>query len=88
MYIQIFVKVYLLIHKILSGNEILVSIKGSNSVSNLRKMTGNKPNLDLVNMNSYIKFGKILSICSQDIERKWNYDVNQVATNLLQISEK
>ena len=25
-------------------------------------------------MNPYIKFGEILSICSQDIEWKWNYD--------------
>ena len=34
------------------------------------KMTGNNQNLDLVNMNAYIKFGEILLICSQDIERK------------------
>ena len=27
-----------------------------------------KPNLDLVNINAYTKFGKILSFCSQDIE--------------------
>ena len=33
-------------------------------------MTGNNPNLDLVNMNAYIKFGEILLIISQDIERK------------------
>ena len=25
-------------------------------------------------MNAYIKFGEILSICSQDIEQKRNYD--------------
>ena len=25
-------------------------------------------------MNAYIKFGQILSICSQDIERKLNFD--------------
>ena len=36
------------------------------------KMTGNNPNLDLVNMNAYIKFGEILLICSQDIELKRN----------------
>ena len=30
--------------------------------------------ITLVNMNAYIKFGEILSICSQDIERKQNYD--------------
>ena len=31
-------------------------------------MMCNNPNLDLVNMNACIKFGEILSICSQDIE--------------------
>ena len=34
----------------------------------------NSPNIDLVNMNVYIKFGEILSICPQDIERKQNWD--------------
>ena len=38
---------------------------------------GNNPKLDLVNMNAYIKFGKFLSIYSQDIERKRNFGVNQ-----------
>ena len=33
-------------------------------------MRCNNPELDLVNTNAYIKFGEILSICSQDIERK------------------
>ena len=28
-------------------------------------------------MNAYKKFGEILSICSQDIERKQNFGVNQ-----------
>ena len=37
--------------KILSGNEILTSIKGHNSVKILRKMTGNNPKLDLVNVD-------------------------------------
>ena len=37
-------------------------------------MTGNNPNLDLVNINAYTKFGEILSFCSQDIELKQNYD--------------
>ena len=37
----------------------------------------NKPKLDLVNMKAYIKFGEILSICSQDIEWKRNFGVNQ-----------
>ena len=63
--------------KILSGNEILKSIKGSNSVKILRKMMGNNPKLDLVNDDVHTKFGQILSIRSQDIERKRNSDVNQ-----------
>ena len=63
--------------KILSGNEILTSIKGRNSVKILRKMTGNNPKLDLVNDDVHTKFGQILSICSQDIERKRNSDINQ-----------
>ena len=36
-----------------------------------------KVSIDLDNMNAYIKFCEILSICSQDIERKRNSDVNQ-----------
>ena len=63
--------------KILSGNEILKSIKGRNSLKILRKMTGNNPKLDLVNVVAHTKFGQILSIRSQDIERKRNSDVNQ-----------
>ena len=62
---------------ILSGNEILKAIKGRNSVKILRKMTGNNPKLDLVNDDVHTKFGRILSIRSQDIERKRNSDVNQ-----------
>ena len=63
--------------KILSGNEILTSIKGHNSVKLLRKMTGNNPKLDLVNVDVHTKFGRIPSIRSQHIERKRNSDVNQ-----------
>ena len=40
-------------------------------------MRGNNPKLDVVNVDAYTKFGQILSICSQDIERKRNSDVNQ-----------
>ena len=65
------------VQKISSGNEILTSIKGHNSDINLRKMTRNNPKLDLVNGDVHKKFGPILSICSQDIERKQNSDVNQ-----------
>ena len=63
--------------KILSGNEILTSIKGRNSVKILQKMTVNNPKLDLVNDDVHTKFGRILSIRSQDIEQKRNSDVNQ-----------
>ena len=63
--------------KILSGNKILKSIKGRNSVKILRTMMGNNPKLDLVNDDVHTKFGRILSIRSQDIERKRNSDVNQ-----------
>ena len=30
-------------------------------------MTANNPNVDLVNMNAYVKFGEILSTCPQDM---------------------
>ena len=63
--------------KILSGKEILTSIKGRNSVKILRKMTGSDTKLDLVNVDVHTKFGRILSIPSQAIERKGNSDVNQ-----------
>ena len=56
--------------KILSGNKILTSTKGCNSVENLKKKTHNNPNLDLVIIDVHIKFGQSLSIGSQDIERK------------------
>ena len=71
------VKFCQLIRKILNRNEILASIKGSNSGTFARKMMCNTPNLDLVNINAYIKFGEILSICSQDMEWKRNSGVNQ-----------
>ena len=54
---------------ILSGNKILMSIKGRNSIQILQKMTGNNPKLDVVNVDVNTKFGQILSIRSQDIER-------------------
>ena len=49
-----------------------------NSGTNVRKMMSNNPKVNLVNMNIilyiYIKFVEILSVCSQDIEWKRNYD--------------
>ena len=77
MCIQILVGFCQLVLKILSGNEILTSIKGRNSIKILRKMKGNNPKLDLVNVDVHTNFGRILSTRSQDIERKRNSDVNQ-----------
>ena len=58
------VRFYQFVLEILTGNEILTSIKGHNCVKTLRKMTGNNPKLDLNNVDVHINFGQILSICS------------------------
>ena len=63
--------------KILSKNRILKSIKGSNSVANLRKTKIYNSNIDLVNDNVYTKFGLNMYIRSQDIEQNPNSDVKQ-----------
>ena len=89
MCIQNLVRFFQFVLKVLSGNEILTSIKGRNSIKILqkttgrnsikilRKMTGNDPKLDHVNVVVHIKFGQFLSITTQDIEWKRNSDVNQ-----------
>ena len=66
-----------LVLKILSKNQILTSIKGRNSVANLRITKIYNTNLDLVTDNVNTNFGLILSIRSQDIEQKPNFDINQ-----------
>ena len=66
-----------LVLKILSKNHFLTSLKGRNSVVNLRKTKIYNTNLDLVTDNVYTNFSLILSIRSQDIEQKPNFDVNQ-----------
>ena len=68
-----------LVLKILSKNQILTSIKGRNSVANLRKTKIYNTNLDLVTDNVYTKFGLILIIRSQDNEQKPNFDMNQLS---------
>ena len=50
-------------------NQILTSIKGRNSVANLRKTKIYNTNVELVNDKLYTKFGLNLSIRSQDIEQ-------------------
>ena len=77
MYIQNLVRFYQSVFEILSGNKSLMSIRDRYSVKILRKMTGNNPDIDLVNVDVHTKFGKILSLRSRDIERKENSDVNQ-----------
>ena len=59
-----------------------MSIKGHNSVANLRKTMIYDTNIDLVNENVYTKFGLNQSIRFQDIEQKLNSDVNQICRNL------
>ena len=77
MCIQNLVKFCPLVLKILRGNEILTSIKGNNSIENLRNLPLYNPNLDIFNVNVHTKFGQLMSIGSQDIERKRNSDINQ-----------
>ena len=57
MCIQNLVKFCPLVLKILSGNEVLTSIKGCYSVTNLLNLTLYNPSLDLINCNVHTKFG-------------------------------
>ena len=77
MFIQNLVLFCQLVLKTLSKNQILTSIKGRNSVANLRKTKIYNNSIDLVNDNVFTMVGLILSIRSQDIEQKPNSDVNQ-----------
>ena len=63
--------------KILSKNQILISIKSRNYVANLRKTMTYNTNVDLVNDNVYKKFVLNRSIRFQDIKQELNSDVNQ-----------
>ena len=77
-HIQNLVKIYQFVLKILGGGgggeQNFGVNQGHNSSTNMLKRMCNNPKLDLVNMNAYIKFGENLSICSQNIEGKRNYD--------------
>ena len=64
--------------KLLSKNQILISIKGRNSVANLRKTMIYYTKVDLVDDNVYTKFGLNRSIRFQDIEQRLNSDVKEV----------
>ena len=52
-----FVKLCPLVLKILSGNKIMTSIKGHNSVVNLQNLILYNTNLDIIYVNVYTKFG-------------------------------
>ena len=67
-------KLCLLVLKILNINEILneilPSVKGHNSITNVPKIMCNNPNIESVDINTYTKFCEILSICLKDIVRE------------------
>ena len=67
-----FHQIPLILHKILSRNEILTITRDTTVLYSYNcVVTHNKlNNLDLVNINASAKFGPIPSICSQDIEWK------------------
>ena len=73
--------------KILSKNQILTSIKGRNSVSNLQKTMIYSTNVDLVNDNVYTKIGLNRSFRFQDFEQKLNSTVNQGPLLCCKLSE-
>ena len=57
-------------------NRILTSIKGCNSATNFLRMTLYNDNVDLINVNVYIKFGLILFTLCQDIQQ------NEILTSI------
>ena len=77
MCIQTLVSFCQFVLKILSKNQILTSIKGRNSVANLRKTTIYNAKVDLVDDNVFTKFRLNRSIRFQDIKQKLNSDINQ-----------
>ena len=77
MCIQTLVSFCQFVHKIVSKNQTLTSIKGRNTVANLRKTTIYDTKLDLIDKNVFTKLGFNRSIRFQDIEQKLNSDVNQ-----------
>ena len=70
MHIQNFIEIHKIIHKILSINKILMSIKGHNSVKNWPKIMCIWNNIDFVFINAYTKFYQNSSFGSEDIEEK------------------
>ena len=77
MCIQTLVSFFQFFLKILNKYQILTSIKGRNSVANLRKTMIYNTKVDLADDNVFTKFGLNRSIRFQNIEQKLNSDVNQ-----------
>ena len=59
------------------------SSKGHNSDTNVRKIICYNPDHYLVDINEYAKFGKSLSVYSQDNEQKRNYGGQKYSKALL-----
>ena len=57
----------------MSRNIILTNQVPRHCYKCAKKKTTDNFNLDLVNINAYIKFGEFLSICSKDIKPKPNF---------------
>ena len=76
MFIQNLVLFCQLVLKILSKKQILTSIKGRNSVVNLRNTKIYNTNVDLVNDNVYTKFDLSLSILLKKLSK------NQILTSI------
>ena len=51
-------------------------------------MALNNPDIDLVNVDMYTKFGQILSIHSQAIELKQNSNINQGCNSVANLQKK
>ena len=77
MHIKRLVRFCQFVLKVLCGNKILSQSRAKTLSKVSKKMTGNNPKLDLVNIDVHTNFGQILSNRSQDIEWKRNSDVNQ-----------
>ena len=71
MHKQNVIKIHSLLLKILRKIEIVTSIKGHNSVEKFRKISCVSHN------TAYTKFHQNPSICSQDIKKEQNSDINQ-----------
>ena len=66
----------------------MASIKGLNSGTNRQKMMCYNPNVDLFNMNAYIKFGEILSIRIQEYLAETKFWRQSRAITPVQMCEK